>query len=306
VLGQLSRGTSSLGREPEVKGVYARVAEKLELDEDTVRKRVDRLESAGIIRGWQLLVNPNVLGLKIYAVRMTVNPQLRMEEAVRKIKLVHGIISIVRDLVDVLTVGLFCESEEVFRSKVELISELTGTKELTTYVVSYPEAEVEPTYTDWRIIDAFRPDPLLRYTRAAEKLGLSSRTVHRRLRKLTRGNVIFFRPNIDFSLFEGSSCVDLFVSYTSSGFKHEVDRSIFAKYEDCILRAGWGSASHGYFEFVITNVHVAQEIVDWTRSLRGIREVKLNFKHDRLNFYEEALDEVMASKFNHPPALRTP
>jgi len=63
LLGQLSRGASSLDSEPDVKGIYGRAAKRLALDEETVRRRVERLESAGIIRGWQLLVNPNALGL---------------------------------------------------------------------------------------------------------------------------------------------------------------------------------------------------------------------------------------------------
>ncbi len=301
LLGQLARGMSSQGFQPEVKGVYGRIAKKLGLDEDTVRKRVERLESTGVILGWQLVMNPNVLGLKMFAIWMTVSPQLRIEEAVRKIRLVHGVITILCEVGDAFGVGLICESEEVFRKKVELISELAGPKELTTYVVNYPGTEVELTVTDWQIIKAFRPDPLVRYSEVAEKLGLSSRTVQRRLTRLTEGNAIFFLPNIDFSLLEGASCVDLFVSYTASGFKGEVDRSIFTKFEDYLLRAGWGSANNGHFEFLIPNVRIAQEIVDWTRGLRGVRETKLNFVYDWLNFFDDALDEAIARRVGAIP-----
>ena len=302
VLGQLSRGVSSVGFQPEVKGVYGRMADKLGLDEDTVRKRVERLESTGIVGQWQLVVNPNVLGLKVFVIRMAISPQLRIQEAIRKIRLVHGVTGIAHILVDMLGVGLICENEQVFRKRVALISELVGTKDMTTYEVNYPRTEVELTSADWQIIDALRPDPLVNHAQLAEKLSLSSRTVQRRLARLTQGNVIFFRPKINLSLLEGSSCVDLFVSYTTSGFKDKVDRSIFKKFEEFILRAGWGSPSHGFFEFVIPNVHVAQEIVEWTRALRGVRDVKLSFKDDRLNLYDDALDEIMASKIKGVPA----
>ncbi len=301
LLGQLARGVSSYGFQPEVKGVYGRIAKKLGLDEDTVRKRVERLESTSVIRGWQVVLNPNVIGLKFFAIWMTVGPQLRAEEAVRKIRLVPGVVAIMCQVGDVLGVELICENEQVFRKRVELVSEFAGTEELTTYVVDQPRSEVELTTTDWQIIEAFRPGPLVRYSEVADKFGLSSRTVQRRLTRLAEGNVIFFAPNIDFGLLEGVSCVDLFVTYTASSFKGEVDRSIFTKFEDYVLRAGWGSANHGHFDFLIPSVRVAQEIVDWTRGLRGVREARLNFVYDWLFFFDDALDEVIASRLGAIP-----
>jgi DNA-binding Lrp family transcriptional regulator len=304
ILGQLFRGVSSIGREPEVKGVYGRVAKKLRLDEEAVRRRVVRMESAGLIRGWQLLINPNVLGLKQYGVLMTVNPQVRIEEAVRKIRLVQGITYICRPPGDMLRIGILCKNEGIFKKNVDLISELAGTKERMTYAVCYPAAEFEPTRADWQVINAFRPDPLVHYAEVAEKLGLSSRTVRRRLKRLAHGNVVFFRPNIDFSLLDGCSCASLFILYTASGFKGRVDIGIFTKFEDYVLRAGWGNPSHGYFEFVIPNIDIAQEIVDWTRAQQGVKEVRLNFRNHRLNFYDEALDEITAGKVSRIPALQ--
>lgn len=303
ILGQLSRGVSSLDRQSEVRGIYGRVADKLALDEDTVRKRVERLESKGIIRGWQLVVNPSALGLKRYIISVRLSPNLTVEEATRKIRLVEGVTSIAREVGDVLLVGILCENDQSFRKRIELVSELTGTRDMTNYAVRYPYNEFEPTFTDWQIIKTIKPDPLLPCTAVAEKLGLSSRTVRRRLARLAQGSVIFYRLNIDFTLFEGCTCVDFLVSYTSSGYKQRIDRTVFAKYEDYVLRAGWGSESHGFFEFVLPNAHLAQEIADWTRSLRGVRDVRLNFRDNRLHF-DEALDEIVANKARRAPILQ--
>jgi DNA-binding Lrp family transcriptional regulator len=302
ILGQLFRGVSSLDREPEVKGIHGRVAKRLALDEETVRRRVESLESEGVIRGWHLLVNPNVLGLKKFGILMTVNPPLRVDEAVRKIKLVRGITYISRPVGETLRIGILCENHEVLRNKVELISELTGTKGLMTYAVRHPRPEIEPTPTDWRIINTLRSDPMAHYATLAEKLGLSSRTVQRRLMNLSKGNVIFFRPDLDYSLLEGCLCVCLFVFYAAGGYKDTLDRRIFARFEDYVLRAGWGSASHGYFEFLIPNVHVAQEIADWTRAQGGVKEVRMSFRDRRLYFHE-VIGEVNAGRIKGPSTL---
>ncbi len=87
--------------------------------------------------------------------------------------------------------------------------------------------------------------------------------------------------------------MDLFVLYTGSSFKEGVDKSIFARFEGYAMRAGWGSPNHGHFEFIVPNLAVVQEIVNWARGLNGVREVKLNFVYDWLNFYDEALDEII-------------
>ena len=294
ILGQLYRGASSHGFQPEVRGVFGRISKVLDIDEDTIRKRVDRLKSAGVIGKWGLFLNPNVLGLKIGAVWMNVGPRLDIGETVRKIRLVHGVISISRLVGDVLSVGLFCENEEVLKRRVELIRELARPTGLETYLVNHPRTNVSLTHADWQIINALRPDPTISYVEVARRLGLSSKTVKRRLERLTQGNAIFFFPLINFTRLEGAFCVDLFVIYRDGRYKPEADRSIHTKFEEYVLRAGWGSQNHGHFEFVIPNISVAQEIVDWTRSLSGVKEVKLNFIFDSLNFYDDALDEVIS------------
>jgi DNA-binding Lrp family transcriptional regulator len=304
VLGQLYRGVSRLDFRPDVNGLNGRIAKKLALDEDTVRRRVDRLESIGVIQGWELVVNPEIFGLITCAVWMTVDSQIRIEEAIRKTSLVPGIFTIALEMGNILSIGLVCENERVFSERVTLISELTKGKELIAYVVAHPKTEIEPTSTDWQIINAFRPDPLVRYTRVAEKLDLSSRTIQKRITKLAHGNAIFFLPNIDFSLLEGALCVGLVVCYADGGFKDQVERSIFTKFEDYVLQVAWGDASHGYFQFVIPNVLVVQEIVHCTRALKGVKDVKVNLNYNRLMFYDAVQDDLIASKVKSATALR--
>ncbi len=296
LLGQLARGISSFDFQPEVKAAYRRIACNLEVDEDTVRKRVERLRARGLIRAWQLAVNPNILGMTIFAIWMSVGPQLTLEEAIRKIKLVHGVISITHEIGDVLGVGLFCENEEVFKKRLGLISELVDARNVMTNFVQYPSPGVEVTKTDWNLIKRLRLRPTLSHKELANDLGLSTRTVKRRLTRLAQGKVIFFLPDIDLKLLEGAACVDLFVFYSASGLKGDVDRSIFSKFEDFILRAGWGSRVHGHFTFIVPSVTVAQGIVDWVRDLPGVREVRLSFIYEWILLYDEAWAELIAKK----------
>jgi DNA-binding Lrp family transcriptional regulator len=295
---------SKIGFEPDIKRLYGRMAKKLALDEDTVRKRVERLESTGVIRGWQLVVSPDALALKTYTLRIAIDPRMRRDEAVRKIRLVNGTFSIGRDTDNTFSMGLVCENEQVFRKRVELICELTRGTELRAYLVPQRSIEVEPTSVDWQIIKMLRLDPLVPYSRVAGKLGLSSKTVQRRVTRLVRANVISFVIDVDFGRMEGAMSVSLVAYYADARHQDEVEEGIFTKFEDYVLRVGWTSPSHSFIEFVVPNVHVAQEIADWTRNQKGVKDVKLNFNYDRLRFHGEVLDEIMASRVKVAPALR--
>ena len=303
ILGQLHRGVSKLGFEPDIKRLYGRMAKKLALDEDTVRKRVERLESTGVIRGWQLVVNPDALALRTYALRMVIDPQIRVDEAVRRIRLVNGTFSIGRDTDNAFSMSVVCENEQAFRKRVELICELTRGKELGAYLVPQRRTEVEPTPVDWQIIRMLRPDPLVPYSRVAGRLGLSSKTVQRRIARLVRANVISFVIDVDFSRMEGALSASLIAHYADGRFQDEVEKGIFTKFEDYLLRVGWTSPSQSFFEFVVPNVHVAQEIADWTRDQRGVSGVKVNLNYNRLRFHGEVLDEIMASRVEVAPTV---
>jgi DNA-binding Lrp family transcriptional regulator len=149
------------------------------------------------------------------------------------------------------------------------------------------------------MIKALRPNPLISYVELAKKLGLSSKTVRKRLSRLMQGNAVSFMPEIDLGRLEGASCVDLFVTYTASKFKGEVDGSIATKFQDYLLRAGWGSANQGHFQFLVPNNRVAQEILDWAGGLPGVRELDLYFLLELLTFGEDVFEEVFGERIRN-------
>jgi hypothetical protein len=109
---------------------------------------------------------------------------------------------------------------------------------------------------------------------------------------------------VDFSHLEGASWVSLLVSYAESGSKDQIERSIFTKFEDYVLQVAWSDAGYGYFEFVIPNIHLVEEIADWTRAQRGVGDVRANFNYERQNFYDDVVNEIKASRVEGARALR--
>ena len=175
---------------------------------------------------------------------------------------------------NILAVAILCKNHEEVRERTELICELMGGEELRSYLWAEPRVKCELKSVDWQIIDALKSDPLASHSIVAERLPLSSRTVTRRIARLIESNLFFFYLDIDFSRLDGASCVSLFLDYSDEGFKDRIERSIFKKFEDFVLVAGWGNPNHGYFEFLVPNASFAQEIEEWAGALRGVIEAK--------------------------------
>ena len=299
LLGQLARGFTTFGPRTEVKGAYRRIAKNLGVDEDTIRKRVERLRTTGLFRGWRLIVNPRVLGVEIFAVWMTVGPALTVDAAIRKIRLLPGVVRIIQEVGDELGVLLLCKNQEVFKKRLELISELVDARNVMTYFNQPPKIGIEITKTDWEVTNRLRRDPDVRYSQLAMELRLSGRTVKRRVTRLIDGEAIFFIPDINVKLLEGAVCIDLLVNYTSGSYKREVDTNIFSRFQEYLWRAGFGGTEQGHFEFIVPSVSVAQEIDAWVRGLKGVRAVRLAFVYDWMVFSTEAMDEIIRAKIDH-------
>lgn len=47
-----------------VRESYASIAKRVGVDEETVRKRINRQEKLGAIQGWSAVIHPNLIGCK--------------------------------------------------------------------------------------------------------------------------------------------------------------------------------------------------------------------------------------------------
>src|SRR3989442_14862200 len=156
------------------------------------------------MRGWKILINPSLLGLTTYTIQLSVGPGSTPDEAIRKIKLVPGVFSIVREVGDVLRVSLLCEDEESFKNRLGLVSELVGARDVTTRSNENPEADVELTKTDWQLMDRLKLRHSLNYRELAEDTALQTNSVRRQLIRVTQRKSLGFLLDIDLCLLEGA------------------------------------------------------------------------------------------------------
>ena len=280
----------------DVRVPYRTIAERLQVDEDTVRNRIKKFDQIGFLRNWQLAMNPNLIGLKLVRIAFDFPFPTSKEDLIRKLKLIQGVLAIITHFGRSLGVILSYENEKSLRRQIELIQRMSNAENLVKGNIPLPECGIVLSKTDWNIIRSLQRNPHKPYHAVSKELGLSSKTVKRRLDRLIREKAIFLIANLNPKASHDVVFVDLLVFYTSLESKSEVDRKISSEFDEYLVHAELTDTEHGLFVLVIRNVSKAQEILSWVKEQDGVREARVALVEDRIELYE-LFNEQLEKKF---------
>ena len=203
------------------------IARKLNSDDMTIWKRFRKLQDAGYMSVWRLVVNPTMFGYMALDVRVEVQPESAKAEMIRKLGLVHGVIRIAEFYGPGLQILLLYNSEESRSRTIELISRITNTEKMRQFRHSLPMSLTKRlTETDMAIIHALTMDARKPYVTVAKELGFSSRTVKSRIDKLRSERTLFAVPELKMGDIPGLIPVVIYYSYVEQwceGFGRSCD-----------------------------------------------------------------------------------
>ena len=279
-----------------VRQSYSIVARNLGIDEETVRRRVRGMENRGLLKGSELIVNPYLVGRE--PVRMllrgTHSGQAK-RTAISQIRLVDGTLLIVDMQGDSLQVLLFCESKAVDRTA-QLITSIAGCKDPIVLrnlggLGFYP-SDIRLTETDFRILLSLRRSPRKSTSRIADEVGISTRTVERRLDLMIEKKAFFRMFRLDFQKSDGITC-SVIVTYGDEGKKEKLDRTIASRLDKTIFLAT-AARTASQFNFVCSNIAEAESIKEWIERLDGVSRADMGIIREYI-LTSEWLDEELQS-----------
>lgn len=196
-----------------------------------------------MVRGWKVGINPELLQSKISALVFRVGSGLAKEDVIRKVRLVDGVFGILDFFGDTLTLILLHDTESALDRQIELVCQIADARDVERLrPVQWPP-EIRLDRTDLLIIKCLQSDHKKPYVDVAKSLGLSSRTVKRRVTRLIEHRALFIAPEIDLKSVTGAVCADLVVHYADAQVKKQLDARIAERYDDFMLRGGlgWGN-----------------------------------------------------------------
>ena len=261
----------------------ANVAKGLAIDEETVRNRLRRMNEAGFLQGWQLVLNPTMLGREAAMVELGVSDPESKANAISRIRLVEGVTLIDDFYGSKLAVQMLYKNAGTLERQVQLISSLCGWPTPNSWKLGFPPCTLTPTRTDWQIIQALQKNARGRLSDVSRSLRISTRTVKRHLKHLVEGNAFYLDPVLDLGRVGGVRCRLWVVCEASK--KEAVDQMVLSGLQRIISTH---TAPQEYSLFVVhcANASEMQGISEWVGKLEGVKEVRSNIDVEHIHVQE--------------------
>jgi DNA-binding Lrp family transcriptional regulator len=152
------------------------------------------------------------------------------------------------------------------------------------------------TPTDWQVIRAMLHDARRSLESVSKEVGVSSRTVERRLTLISKGRAVYLQGTPVFGRHAGLSCVFL-VYCPDSKRKREVDEVVLSKVKRVDL-ANTSSEHYSTFVMVYDNLAEADAALEWIEGLDNVGSVRMGIMKELIvtqGWLKQEIDRLISS-----------
>jgi DNA-binding Lrp family transcriptional regulator len=181
------------------------IARALKVSPERVRGRIAKMESSGLIQGYDLYPNYRHLGLEATWYYYNLEDEDAAEGAGAKLAPVEGVGACCWFLGGMMCVNVLYRSPADLERKLKVMRALAGEGGLhKLYDVEMPHVHRPLTRTDWKVLQALRGHALRPLPEVAHAVGASTKTVRRHLDRMGKEGAFLPFPFLDISRAEGA------------------------------------------------------------------------------------------------------
>lgn len=273
-----------------VRETYSSIAERLGVDEETVRRRLKRAERFGSLPNWKMMVNPRLIGCSAANVQLEVKDEKRKAAIISEFSKIDGIVKILDFRGGKLLLTLYYQDADSLDRKLEEIGAISDCVEPIAWEPSFPEPQIRMKTTDWKIIGSMLEDARRSLRGVSESVGLPLRTVERRLNEMSENRAVYLQGTPNFSKFAGLSCV--FVVFCPDKEKKlDVDHVILSKCKRIEL-ANTSSEQYSTFVTLFDNLAESDDFIGWISDLDGVKSVSMGIMKELIVVQKWLQEEV--------------
>jgi DNA-binding Lrp family transcriptional regulator len=297
---EILQGRTTWTLDPNFRKSFRSMARTLKIDEDTVRNRAHRLEEIGFITDWRLHLNPHILGLDYSYIWLEVPASVPKNDLISKLKLIPDMFIIVNWYGNTLGLVFAHDSPHSFKNKLELIQRLANVSDMMIAEILWPDCTISLSDTDWRILESLQHNPRKSYVSISREVGISSRTVERRLRRMMNERALFSMIAINPKALQGTVMAELVIEHSPKDGLEIISR--VAKELDDYM---WhlvplkplqeSNVQHTWFNLALPSVSKASEILDWASGQPSVRTAHVYLEEDHMIFLQN-LDHYLERK----------
>lgn len=279
---------------------FRSMAKELRVDQATIRKRIKKFQEQRVLKGWYLGVSPGLSGHVVVNAWLGVGSESSKRELIEKLSVLQNMERVCNYLGPRVSCVLFCRRGTNPEAAIQRLAKLAGPGAMVHKQGVVRSPAYSPKETDLAIIGSLRRDPWKSYPTVAKELGLSAKTVKRRVARLTADGAIYMLPIIDLNSLQGIIPVELVVSYASSESMTRANERIVSYLKEGLVFSD-SSGPYGYFALIVPNVSQVEQIAGWVRQQTEVSEVHAMVLQDVVlnrSFYERwpVLDRPVTAK----------
>lgn len=178
-----------------VRKSYVDIADKLGVDEETVRNRLRRLREGGFLLGWRMFPNPQLMGGDSVFHCLESGDSARIDAMLPRLIKGESVVTISRLFGNRLLVMVLDDNNHEAVKGIGWMG-LGEIKQLAPGI-RLPGSQFKLTSLDWRIITRMLRNAERPVTEVGREIGVSARTVKNRLNRIMDKSAIFVSPLTD-------------------------------------------------------------------------------------------------------------
>jgi DNA-binding Lrp family transcriptional regulator len=296
-------GSDATSPEGSFRAPIRSIAKTLGVDENTVRSRIMRWRKTGYLRGWRVATNPALSGLQMFQAWLDVHPESRKTETIERVAAVDEVGGIKDYFGESICVTLYCANEKGLAKTLRQISRICNSEKVVCVRSAFPECALCLSGTDWNIIASLQRDPWRSFVSAGKDLGISTRTVRRRVSRMTEAYAVFMMADINLKVVKGAHFADLLVLYQDSEAGRRVQERLAVRLDEITVFEEPGP-NHDLFALQLDNISNVKEILHWVRTENGVSDARLDLLEDVI-LLRDARDVRLGTELKQDVVLPT-
>ncbi|MDA4129900.1 MAG: AsnC family transcriptional regulator [Thaumarchaeota archaeon] len=299
ILRELSQDVALLPGRPGIRVSYWALSRTLSVSEGTIRNRLRKMRSSGLILGSRKFPNPALLDLRWAAYGMDASNNIPKRDVIDTLRLVDGVLVVQNHHSNFVGIIFVYEDQDALTRILKLFRGIAGASgEGILSRIFFPSTDFLPTLQDWQLIYHIAKEDLRSYKQLAQKFGLPLRTLESKLSKMEETRAIFSFPQVNISAMRAGVPADLIVLFVSPEVRSESESEILSLLNDYLFYVGATWVDHGLYSLILPNALTASDLRERVRKVQGVKMARIELvdeHHDQI--------EVMASYVRRRIAL---
>ncbi|MDG7008413.1 MAG: winged helix-turn-helix transcriptional regulator [Nitrososphaerota archaeon] len=285
ILRELAQPQQIFPSRPGVDLSYRLMAKKLGVSSGTVRERLRKMKSSGFVMESKVLPHPGLLGLQMGVYAMETSPSLEKSEVTAKLRLVDGVVVVQNHHGAYVGLVFVYEDKKGLERKLELLRRIGGAASGICGSMTFPPCNVRLKPVDWEVISRLVRGVPGAPAQVAGEVGISVRTLRRRLVKMVRAGVVFTQPNVNFGALQNAVPADATVTYTRQELRADAWKGIMRMLDDYLFYSGvWGEMD--VYSMILPNPYFATRLAGMIRQVAGVKTARVDLVDEHLDQME--------------------